>query len=321
MRETVESKKVLLVDDNRQQFLQFGCLLSNACYNDYRLIWCHDLEKYLDHIEHHQCDVVLLDYHWENYCKDFIRRSYTLNSKIPIILMTDDMDPEVDKKAISVGASDYLVKGSITADVLERTLRYSLERKKLENHFIYLAHHDYLTGLANRTLFLDRLEQTIQLADRANDKFTLMFVDLNNFKVVNDNYGHEMGDRLLKEFSARLIENVRSSDTVGRIGGDEFMILFNHIGSTPQIISLAQKLIDSIRSPFVIKGQELFVGCSIGIAVYPDSGESAEVMKRNADVAMYQAKLTGTSCYRFFSSAKNEFDCNSFSRLLEKAKS
>lgn len=321
MRETSEPKKVLLVDDNRQQFLQFGCLLSNACYNDYRLIWCQDREKYLAHIEHHQCDVVLLDYHWGSDCKDFIRRSYTLNSDIPIILMTDDIDPEVDKKAISVGASDYLVKGSITADVLERTLRYSLERKKLENHFIYLAHHDYLTGLANRTLFLDRLEQTIQLADHSNDKFTLMFIDLNNFKVVNDNYGHEMGDRLLKEFSGRLIENVRSNDTVGRIGGDEFMILFNHIGATPKIMSLAQQLIDSINSPFMIKGQELFVGCSIGIAVYPDSGDSAEAMKRNADVAMYQAKLTGTSCYRFFSSAQNEFEYNSFSRLLEKAKS
>lgn len=300
MQETDGPKRVLLVDDDRQQFLLIGYLLSEAHHEDYRLIWCQDLEKGLNHIEHHQCDVVLLDYHWGINCKDFIQRSYALNSKIPIVVMTDDMELEVDQKAISEGASDYLVKDTINAEVLERTLRYSMERKKIEYHLNYLAHYDYLTGLPNRVLFLDRLNQTIQLSQRSNQQFTLMFIDLNDFKIVNDHYGHEMGDRLLKAFANRLTENVRSSDTVARIGGDEFTVLLNHMGSTAKIISLAQKLIESVEAPFMIADQKLLVGCSIGIAVYPDGGDSVASIQRNADMAMYQAKQTGTSCYRFF---------------------
>jgi diguanylate cyclase (GGDEF)-like protein len=291
---------VLLVDDDRQQFLLIGYLLSEAHHENYRLVWCQDLEQGLKHIESNECDVVLLDYHWGINCKDFIQRSYTLNSKIPVIVMTDDMELEVDQKAISEGASDYLVKDTINSEILERTIRYSMERKKIEHRLNYLAHYDYLTELPNRVLFLDRLNQTIQLAQRSNEQFTLMFIDLNDFKVVNDNYGHDVGDKLLKAFADRLLESVRRSDTVARIGGDEFTILLNNMSSTPKIISLAQKLIESVELPFFIDDNTLRVGCSIGISVFPDGGDNVEAIQRNADTAMYQAKQAGTSCYRFF---------------------
>lgn len=293
-------KRVLLVDDDRQQFLLIGYLLSEAHHENYRLVWCQDLEKGLTHIQNNECDVVLLDYHWGVNCKDFIHRSYALNSKIPVIVMTDDMELEVDQKAISEGASDYLVKDTINSEILERIIRYSIERKKIEHRLNYLAHYDYLTALPNRVLFLDRLNQTIQLAQRSDQQFTLMFIDLNDFKIVNDNYGHDVGDKLLKEFADRLLENVRRSDTVARIGGDEFTILLNNMSSTPKIISLAQKLIESIERPFLIGDHTLLVGCSIGISVFPDGGDNVELIQRNADTAMYQAKQTGTSCYRFF---------------------
>lgn len=300
MLETSPPKRVLLVDDDRQQFLLIGYLLSEAHHENYRLVWCQDLEKGLKHIENNECDVVLLDYHWGINCKDFIQRSYILNSKIPVIVMTDDMEFEVDQKAISEGASDYLVKDTINSEILERIIRYSIERKKIEHRLNYLAHYDYLTELPNRVLFLDRLNQTIQLAQRSNEQFTLMFIDLNDFKVVNDNYGHDVGDKLLKAFADRLLDNVRRSDTVARIGGDEFTILLNNMCSTPKIISLAQKLIESVEQPFIIDDNTLRVGCSIGISVFPDGGDNVEAIQRNADTAMYQAKQTGTSCYRFF---------------------
>jgi diguanylate cyclase (GGDEF)-like protein len=299
-------KKVLLVDDDRQQFLLIGYLLSEAHYDEYRLIWCQDLEKGLQHIEHDQCDVVLLDYHWGINCTDFVHRAQLLNNRIPIIIMTDDMDLEVDRKAISEGASDYLVKESINSEILERTIRYSIERKKIERHLDHLAHYDYLTGLPNRVLFLDRLNQAVNLAQRSKHQFTLMYIDLNDFKVVNDNYGHDVGDKLLKEFANRLLETVRRSDTVARIGGDEFTILLNNMGSSPKIIQLAQKLIDSIEQPFVLANNILSVGCSIGIAVFPKAGDHADSLQRNADIAMYQAKQTGNSCYRFFLSQRQE---------------
>jgi diguanylate cyclase (GGDEF)-like protein len=299
-------KRVLLVDDDRQQFLLIGYQLSAAHYDSYRLVWCQDLEKGLKHIENQECDVVLLDYHWGVNCTDFIRRANALNSRIPVIVMTDDRESDVDRRAISEGASDYLVKENVNSEVLERSIRYAIERKKIEQHLDHLAHYDHLTGLPNRVLFLDRLAQMVSLSQRSKHQFTLMYIDLNKFKEVNDNYGHHTGDKLLVEFSTRLQAAVRRSDTVARIGGDEFTVILNNVGSTPEIIFLAQKIIDSIQQPFFIATNELQVGCSIGIAVFPDGGNTVELLQRNADTAMYQAKETGTSGYRFFLNQKKE---------------
>jgi diguanylate cyclase (GGDEF)-like protein len=293
-------KRVLLVDDDRQQFLLIGYQLSAAHYDNYRLVWCQDLEKGLIHIENQECDVVLLDYHWGVNCTDFIRRANVLNSRIPVIVMTDDRESDVDRRAISEGASDYLVKENVNSEVLERSIRYAIERKKIEQHLDHLAHYDHLTGLPNRVLFLDRLEQMVSLSQRSKHQFTLMYIDLNKFKEINDNHGHHTGDKLLAEFSARLQAAVRRSDTVARIGGDEFTVILNNVGSTPEIIFLAQKIIDSIEQPFFIAENALQVGCSIGIAVFPDAGSTVDLLQRNADTAMYQAKETGTSSYRFF---------------------
>jgi diguanylate cyclase len=299
-------KRVLLVDDDRQQFLLIGYQLSAAHDDNYRLVWCQDLEKGLTHIENQECDVVLLDYHWGVNCTDFIRRANALNSRIPIIVMTDDRENDVDRRAISEGASDYLVKENVNSEVLERSIRYAIERKKIEQHLDHLAHYDHLTGLPNRVLFLDRLAQMVNLSQRSKHQFTLMYIDLNKFKEVNDNYGHHTGDKLLTEFSSRLQAAVRRSDTVARIGGDEFTVILNNVGSTPKIIFLAQKIIDSVQKSFFIDDNELQVGCSIGIAVFPDGGNSIELLQKNADSAMYQAKKTGTSGYRFFLSKKKE---------------
>jgi diguanylate cyclase (GGDEF)-like protein len=299
-------KRVLLVDDDRQQFLLIGYQLSAAHDDNYRLVWCQDLEKGLTHIENQECDVVLLDYHWGGNCTDFIRRANALNSRIPIIVMTDDRENDVDRRAISEGASDYLVKENVNSEVLERSIRYAIERKKIEQHLDHLAHYDHLTGLPNRLLFLDRLTQMVSLSQRSKDQFTLMYIDLNKFKEINDNYGHHTGDKLLVEFSSRLQAAVRRSDTVARIGGDEFTVILNNVGSTPEIIFLAQKIIDSIQQPFFIAENELEVGCSIGIAVFPDAGNTIDLLQRNADTAMYQAKKTGTSTYQFFLNKKKE---------------
>ncbi|MGS2718627.1 putative bifunctional diguanylate cyclase/phosphodiesterase [Eionea flava] len=306
MQSVEPPKRVLLVDDDRQQFLLIGYQLSAAHYDNYRLLWCQDLEKGLKHIENQDCDVVLLDYHWGINCADFIQRANTLNSRVPVIVMTDDREKDVDLSAISDGASDYLVKENVNSEVLERSIRYAIERKKVEHHLDHLAHYDHLTDLPNRALFLDRLTQMLGLSQRSKHQFTLMYIDLNKFKEINDSYGHHIGDDVLVEFSRRLKSVVRRSDTVARIGGDEFTVILNNVGSTPEIIYLAQKIIDSIQQPFFIADHELNIGCSIGIAVFPDAGSNVELLQRNADLAMYEAKQTGTSTYRFFLNNKKE---------------
>ncbi len=295
---------VLLVDNERQEYLLIGYLLSEAHYTNYRLIWCQNLEEGLGYIEQNRCDVVLLDYHWGATDKDFLRRAHALNSRVPIIVMTDGMEEEVDHKAIREGASDYLIKERVNSEILERTIRYSIERKQIEHHLDHLAHYDHLTDLPNRTLFLDRLNQAINLSQRSGSQFTLMYIDLNDFKEVNDNYGHDIGDGLLKEFARRLQQCVRRSDTVARIGGDEFTILLNNVGATPKIMSVAQKLIEQTSELFEIDNHELSIGCSVGIAVFPDAGSDAESLQRHADMAMYQAKQEAASSYRFFSNMK-----------------
>jgi diguanylate cyclase (GGDEF)-like protein len=298
-----KSTTVLLVDDDRQEYLLIGYLLAEAHSEDYRLVWCQHLDDALAHIEKETCDVVLLDYHWggSSIGRDFLSKAKSINSRIPIIVMTDEIEADIDESAIREGASDYLIKSRINSQLLERAIRYAIDRKQIEDRLDHLAHYDLLTDLPNRTLFLDRLRHSISLSQREKNQFTLMFIDMNDFKGVNDSYGHDAGDKLLKEFSQRLQKAVRRSDTVARIGGDEFTVLLHNIGSAPKIMMLAQKMISETNKPYRINGHEFEVGCSIGIAIYPEAGDDEETLQRNADLAMYQAKQEPVSSYRFFS--------------------
>lgn len=298
-----KSTTVLLVDDDRQEYLFIGYLLAEAHHEDYRLVWCQDLDQALGHIERQTCDVVLLDYHWggSQIGPDFLKKARAKNPRIPIIVMTDEVEADIDERAIREGASDYLTKSRLNSQLLERAIRYAIERKQIEERLDHLAHYDHLTDLPNRMLFLDRLRHSISLAQREKNQFTLMYIDMDGFKGVNDSYGHDVGDKLLQQFAKRLQNAVRRSDTVARIGGDEFTVLLHNIGNPPQIMVLAQKIINEASQPFLIEGNEFMVGCSIGIAVYPDAGDNEETLQRNADLAMYQAKQEPASSYRFFS--------------------
>ncbi len=303
MGKAKKSTTVLLVDDDRQEYLLIGYLLSEAHHEDYRLVWCQHLDQALKHIQRRTCDVVLLDYHWggSSIGRNFLSKAREINNHIPIIVMTDEVEADVDERAIREGASDYLTKSRINSQLLERAIRYAIERKLIEDRLDHLAHYDHLTDLPNRILFLDRLRHSISIAEREKNQFSLLFIDLNDFKGINDSYGHDAGDKLLKEFSSRLRKVVRRSDTVARIGGDEFTVLLHNLGSSPKIMMLAQKIINETNQPYSINGHEFNVGCSIGISIFPDSGDDEEKLQRNADLAMYQAKQASVSSYRFYS--------------------
>ncbi|HEY7295505.1 MAG TPA: diguanylate cyclase, partial [Dehalococcoidia bacterium] len=156
----------------------------------------------------------------------------------------------------------------------------------------HLALHDALTGLPNRILFQDRLQQAIRTAERICQPFTLLFIDLDRFKAVNDTHGHQCGDRLLERVGARLCEALRDSDTVARLGGDEFAVLLPAAGAEAAS-TLAQKALEQLAEPFLLDGRRIEVGASVGIAVYPEHGADAEMLIRRADTAMYVAKHRG----------------------------
>ncbi len=185
------------------------------------------------------------------------------------------------------------------------TIRDISERKEAQEVINFQAYHDLLTHLPNRALLKDRLELAITQGRRNKRKLAVMFLDLDRFKVVNDTLGHSMGDRLLKAVANRLQSCLRRGDTLSRFGGDEFTLLLPEVRTRDDVVVIASKILDRLGSPFVIDGHELFVGASIGIAMYPEGGDSADSLIQNADIAMYHIKSRGKNGYQFFSEEMN----------------
>ncbi|WP_208021957.1 diguanylate cyclase domain-containing protein [Pseudomaricurvus hydrocarbonicus] len=164
----------------------------------------------------------------------------------------------------------------------------------------HLAQHDFLTGLPNRVLMMERLTQAIGMASRHGKQVALLFLDLDHFKQINDSFGHAVGDQLLREVAADIVACVRSTDTVSRHGGDEFIALLPEIEHIQDSAQVCEKLITKLSLPRVIGGLQLQIGLSIGISIYPDHGLDARSLVDNADTAMYTTKETGRNGYRFF---------------------
>jgi diguanylate cyclase (GGDEF)-like protein/PAS domain S-box-containing protein len=178
-------------------------------------------------------------------------------------------------------------------------------QKHVQRHLHQLAYYDALTGLPNRQLFYDRIEQIIIRARREDAGFSLLFVDFDRFKNINDSLGHNFGDKLLQVAAQRLRESVRESDTVARLGGDEFTVILVDSDSERNVAATATKIVESFSQPLEVENHPIFLTASVGIARYPDDGSDAETLMRNADAAMYQAKDEGRSRYCFFTSLLN----------------
>ena len=197
------------------------------------------------------------------------------------------------------------------------TIQDITERKRTEEQIRHLAFYDSLTSLPNRMLFKEQLNQALQSARREERYVSILFLDLDNFKRVNDTLGHTIGDLLLQDVGARLAQCIRAEDslarnpsaqpnlTVARLGGDEFTVLLGRIANTQDAAKVAQRILDSLAEPIDVDGHELFVSASIGIAVYPFDGEETETLIKNADAAMYHAKSNGRSRYHFYNPSMN----------------
>jgi len=207
-------------------------------------------------------------------------------------------------QAFQLGAQDYLVLGQGHPVLLARAVRYAIERKRFEEHLTYLAQYDHLTGLVNRTLFRDRLIQAMARTKRMQQPIGLMLLDLDRFKAVNDTFGHDMGDELLKSVSERLKTCVREVDTVARMGGDEFTIILEGVSSEQNILVVAKRITESIATPFELKGQYISVGVSIGITIYPHDDHPVDELLKHADTAMYRAKQQGGSAFHLHEAAR-----------------
>ena len=197
--------------------------------------------------------------------------------------------------------ASLLVRGRAKAVLAQEQLSNELaQRRAAEARLQHLAHHDALTDLPNRVLFSDRVQRSLAQARRDKSRLALMFLDLDNFKLINDNFGHDIGDMLLKEVAKRLMHSVRETDTVSRIGGDEFVILLPVIEAEHDAEKVAEKMLHALNQPFKLAGQSLNISGSIGIAVYPEHGKDERALAHRADVAMYYAKSGGRNNARIF---------------------
>lgn len=179
------------------------------------------------------------------------------------------------------------------------------ERMEIQERMQYLAHHDALTELPNRLLLFDRLEQAIYRCTRSKGLFSILFLDLDRFKIINDTLGHDTGDLVLQKVASRLREELRATDTIARLGGDEFAILLEDVKSISDVTKVAQNIINTLSKPIHVHQHELYITTSIGISTFPADGEDANHLLKNADIAMYQAKHLGKDTYQIYDKNMN----------------
>ncbi|MBL6961494.1 MAG: EAL domain-containing protein [Anaerolineales bacterium] len=205
--------------------------------------------------------------------------------------------PDIDLRAIGVSIGFLLVFSSLLITTMQ--LRNLLEETRQEEISIQ-ATHDQLTGLPNRILFHDRLEQALARAERRKTIFSVLYLDLDNFKYVNDEYSHDDGDRTLRIIAERIKKCIRNSDTAGRISGDEFLVLLENIENSENAAAISQKILDAISRPITSNGPEIMITASIGITIFPEDGKTNVELMQNADIAMYYAKSEGKNSFSFF---------------------
>jgi len=268
-------------------------------------------------------DSSIIDYHASNKVNLYVSPAEFIGRSMTEILPSEiagKFKSNIDKVIIQGGVINFEYDLVMPHGVVyfEARVTYLADNKKIiaiirdisEQHqasesIKMHAYYDTLTGLPNRFLALDRLTQMLNEAERSNEKTAVLFLDLDDFKKVNDSLGHEVGDKLLIESAIRLSKVVRKEDTVGRLGGDEFILLLSGLTAEQNALSIADNLLKAFRDPFKIDGREIILTLSIGIAIYPENGKDTSELLRNADTAMYKAKSLGRNTYSFFTKEMN----------------
>ncbi len=310
---TSTNRALLLEDDevDRQLFLYVLNKSDLDIEFDYAGTF-HEATKYLLNQEY---DIVITDLNLpDSSGLDTVKQLFSHLSKTPVVILSGNSDEQLALQAVHAGAEDFISKEYIgDSSIIVRTLRHAMERHRLKvgleetrDRERYLAHYDQITKLPNRLLFLDRISQAVEQARRTQERFALCFLDLDRFKSINDTLGHSVGDEVLRIVGERLKDSLRSSDTAARLGGDEFTFILRNTEQVSNIVKVADLVINKVNEPIQVGARECYVGASIGIACFPEHGDSPEKLLKNADMAMYEAKKSGRNTHIFFAKGMSE---------------
>jgi len=294
----------LMAEDNPNDAELFSEMLNEAFHGQYSVVCVDRFSKIAEALETGKFEALILDMDLPDKSGiDNISHLGEQYPTLPIVVLTGHEDAELAIDSLQCGAQDYLSKNNVTPDVLARSVKYANERKQIERKLkdalqdaayknIQLeaqAKHDALTGLANRTYFQESANRVLARAERKNKIVGLLFFDLNEFKKINDTYGHATGDELLKQVSERIGQVIRESDFVARIGGDEFVVITDLMEDKHDIYPLVKRIQNQFDLLFRVGSHDLECTTSIGIAFYPDA-PNLDMLMKQADCAMYEAK-------------------------------
>jgi diguanylate cyclase (GGDEF)-like protein len=296
-----DTPQVLVVDDDRST----RSTLRHTLQRDgFRVEEASDGQQALAMLTRFQPDVILMDAMMpvmDGFTACARMQELPNGADIPVLMITALQDNSSVERAFAAGASDYIPK-PIHYAVLSQRVRRIIEANRAEKRIRHLAYNDVLTNLPNRTLFFELLGKSTDRARAAGLQLAVLFMDLDRFKYVNDNLGHDVGDRLLQGVAQRLRQTVRADDTVARLGGDEFTVVLNELDSPAAAATAAHNIVRALAAPFPIDGHEIFVTASVGIAMFPHDGGDVATLVKHADSAMYRAKRTNTG-FQFYESS------------------
>lgn len=292
---------VLLIDDDEDEYVLVKDILGEINDATYIVEWTPTSEQGTNLLRNAHHDVCLLDYQLGATSGLDLLENVDATNTPPVIFMTGQGSREVDDKAIEAGASNYLGKDELSPRLLERTIRHAIKQHNDREQLNARAFFDNLTGLANRTLFDERLKRSIARVARERGCAAVLYCDLNKFKPINDTYGHAIGDAVLVEFARRLTATIRDTDTVARLGGDEFCVILERLRGADEADVAQKRLEEAMSAPFCIDAHRFELSASVGLAVITPNSSPEDVV-RAADRAMYAAKNKGSDLKQWMQS-------------------
>lgn len=302
-----EMIRILLIEDNDgdvrlvQEMLKEKATSTSVVPFQFQLISVPRLHAGIQLLLSERFDVILIDLTLpDSEGLTTVQQVCVAASETPIIVLSGSHDELTGTAAVGEGAQDYLLKGHIDSEILTRSIRYSIERKKTDLRLKRMAFSDGLTGVANHAQLVLLFQPLLARAMRYKENLAVLFIDFDHFKSINDSYGHAMGDIVLKKMAECLSSNVRDYDIVARIGGDEFVAILDNCRQPVDVVNRANSLLKSINKPVIINKQKISMQASIGISLFPEHGKELPDLLQKADVAMYQAKTSGRNSVQLF---------------------